>query len=183
MKKNDIRFIGVTGTNASGKGAVTDYLVQLGFEYLSLSDLLREKVLEQGLPIDRKNLTQMGQNLRKQSGAGFLAQICLTKIKPDQAYVIDSIRHPEEVQILTQALPQFELWGVDAPVELRYQRAMERGRDENAVSLQEFILQENKEKTDNPHAQQIHNTLALAQKTIMNDTHLDQLHQTIDSYL
>ncbi|MCB0272433.1 MAG: AAA family ATPase [Bdellovibrionales bacterium] len=182
MTKNKT-FIGITGTNASGKGEVTQYLQTLGYTYLSLSDLLREIVRAQGLELSRDNLTNIGQQERKKSGPGFLATTALTKILPNTSYVIDSIRHPEEVRILKKALPAFELWAIDADPHIRFERATARGRDENAQTLDAFLSQEQKEMTDNPNAQQLHNTMKLAKITLSNNENVEKLHKQIQNAL
>ncbi|MEZ4819076.1 MAG: hypothetical protein R3A45_03945 [Bdellovibrionota bacterium] len=72
----------------------------------------------------------MGQQQRIQYGPGVLAQRAIDKIiaptlqdQPETAFVIDSIRHPEEVRILQEHLPSFELWAIDADVDIRFKRS------------------------------------------------------------
>lgn len=183
MTRNKKSFIGITGTNASGKGEVTQYLQSKGYQYISLSDILRVIVKDKGLPTDRINLTTIGQEERTKHGPGFLAQRALVMMDTNIDYVIDSIRHPEEVRILSENLPSFELWAVDADPEIRFQRSQQRGRNENASTLEEFLAQENQEKTDNPNAQQLHTTFELADHTLSNNASLEDLINQISPLL
>ena len=77
----------------------------------------------------------------------------------------------------------FVLIAVDAPVEVRYSRAIKRGRIENASSLSEFIEIEEKENSNNPNAQQLNNTIKLADIIIDNNGTLDDLYSKINQLL
>lgn len=181
--KNNRRCIGVTGTNASGKGEVTEFLQQHGFTPLSLSDVLREIVRDQGYPTDRVHLTRIGQEQRMEHGSGFLAMRVLDKMDDQTSYVIDSIRHPEEVKHLKDALPSFVMWAVDADPQIRFDRSRVRGREENAPTLEAFLEQEQKEMTQNPHAQQLHEVMKLADETILNNGDREELHAQLKTLL
>jgi len=176
MNKN---FIGVTGSNASGKGEIGKFLVGLGYTYISLSDILRSIATSQNLPLDRIHLTQIGQDQRKLHGPGFLAKKTLETIDPALPYIIDSIRHPEEVKIFQAGLQGFELWSVDSAPQTRFMRSQKRGRGENATSLDAFIAQENKEKGSQDHEQQLHLTIAMAKHHIKNDDSLESFQKKI----
>lgn len=169
MTKKNKPFVGITGTNAAGKGLIVEYLSSLGYTHLSLSDLLRELLRAENIEITRENLTRVGQEKRAVQGPGFLASAALTKIDTNKAYVLDSIRHPEEVRILQEGLPSFELWSIDADPALRFSRAQQRGRDESAQNLEAFLAQEQKEMTQNPNAQQLPQTMELASTHFMNN--------------
>jgi dephospho-CoA kinase len=172
--------VGITGFNASGKGEVTDYLVDKGFKSISLSDILRLEAKNQNLEPTRENLTKLGQTLRRQLHPGFLAEKALFHIDQKNKYVIDSIRHPYEVKILKQHLKPFLLIGVDAPVAMRYERSQIRGRQENAHSIDEFIEREQAEMKNNPNAQQLHKCMELCDFLIINDGTLEELESKVD---
>ena len=61
-------IIGLVGKNGSGKGAVARFLTEAGFNYHSLSDVLREELRKAGKPV--KNLTDYANDLRARYGAG-----------------------------------------------------------------------------------------------------------------
>ena len=63
--------IGLTGRNASGKGAAADFLRSKGFTFYSLSDVIREEVNQTGLEVTRENLIATGRRLRAEHGTGF----------------------------------------------------------------------------------------------------------------
>ena len=96
--------------------------------------------------------------------------------------VIDSIRNPMEIQSLRQ-LDHFFLIAVDAPIELRYQRAKSRNRIENAESLQDFIKMENKEKSEIQINQNIAACIQQAEFKILNDGDTEKLFTKVEGIL
>ncbi|GAI25308.1 unnamed protein product [marine sediment metagenome] len=73
--------------------------------------------------------------------------------------------------------------GVDAPVEVRFKRAMVRGRTENATTLKEFIEMEAREKTTDKNKQQLTVCLSIADKVITNPGSFEDLHRKVDKIL
>lgn len=174
-------YIGLTGTNASGKTTVLNYLVAKGYPKYSLSDILREELNQEEKAINRENLIEKGNALRMQHGPGILASRVTEKLRTDFA-VIDSIRNPTEVEVLRK-LKRFILIAVDAPVELRFERAQARSRGENAATLAEFIELENREKSDHPHFQNIDACIELADFRIENTQSENALLATVDEII
>jgi dCMP deaminase len=91
-------IIGLTGKNASGKGEVAAFLKEGGFQFYSLSDVLREELANRKLPVSRDQLIEVGNELRKSHGPGVLATKILSKLEIDKTDVIDSFRNPREVE-------------------------------------------------------------------------------------
>ncbi len=174
-------IIGLTGTNASGKTTVLEYLISKNFEAHSLSDLLREELQQSGTEPTRENLIRIGNQLREQFGASVLADRVKFKIKSKNA-VIDSIRNPAEIESLRN-LNNFYLISVDAPVELRFERAKARNRAEHLDSLTNFINWENQEKSQNMNHQNIDACIALSDYKLWNTGSYDDLRKNIDGIL
>jgi len=179
MKKQP-RLIGLTGTNGAGKGEVAAYLLKKGYEYFSLSDLIREELTKRDKGITRDNLIKMGNQLREKFGANFLARQVMEKVKGKS--VIDSIRNPKEVEYLRKQ-KEFILLSIDAPIELRYERAKKRGRIESAKNLREFIQKEEEEMTNHKNGQQLLNCMSLADISLINDGTLEELYQKLEALL
>lgn len=175
-------IIGLTGKNAAGKGEVANYLVKKGFVYLSLSDELREEAGERCLEPIRENLIQLGNDLREEHGAGYLAKKVNNKIEKEKNYVIDSIRNPFEIEELRKNR-EFLLLGIDAPVELRFERSLKRKRIGDADTLGKFKSLEEKENKNNEKSQQLNKCYELADKYINNNETLEELYKKIDSVL
>ena len=181
-------IIGLTGKNASGKGEVANYLKEKGFIYYSLSDVIREEATKRGLDHSRGNLIRIGNELRQNFAPNYLAQQINLKIKeilknnPKQNIVVDSIRSPFEAKELMKN-KNFTLVGVDAPMEIRFKRLLERNRIGDAKNLEDFKKQEERENLKSDTNQQLDETFKLSQEIIRNDGTLWQLRDKIDDLL
>lgn len=174
-----IMILGLTGKNASGKGEVANVLQEGGFHYLSLSDLLREELQQRGLKVTRENLIQVGREMREQYGSGCLADKALQKIEVDKHYIVDSIRNPGEVRVLKRN-KNFHLIHVTALPETRFERMRARQREGDPQSLEQFKQLELVEAgSDNPNAQQLESTSALADVELENNGSLEELREQV----
>lgn len=161
--------IGLTGTNGAGKTTLAEHLRQRGFSFLSLSDELRRELEREGRDATRENLIEAGNRLRRDFGLAVLAQRTAARVLPDRNYVIDSIRHPCEIEALRR-LPHFHLLHLDAPLERRYERARARQDSRAPASLEQFAALEARELGGaSPDAQNLIACAALADATLLND--------------
>ena len=177
-------IIGLTGKNAAGKGEVANYLKSKDFVYYSLSDVIRGKATKMGIGHSRDNLIKLGNELRAKSGPSFLAKEIIKKIKKQMGknFVVDSIRNTYEVKELTK-IKGFVLIGIDAPVELRFKRLLERNRLGDAKTIEEFKKQEQRENLKSDTNQQLDATFKMAKRIIVNDGSLEELHKKIDKLI
>ena len=172
-------LIGLTGKNGSGKGEVAKFLQERGFEYRSLSDVVRAEAKKRRRPITRENLIVIGNDLRSKFGAGILAKRLLGSLEIDQHYVIDSIRHPAEAKEL-RTCDGFVLVCVSAPPKVRFGRIKTRKRENDPTTLREFVRLERTEgKSRIGSDQQLNQTLKFADYTIQNAGTLAALHEGV----
>jgi dephospho-CoA kinase len=170
-------IIGLTGTNASGKGTIAEFLKSQGFSYYSLSDVIRNELKARKTEINRENLIEEGNKLRIKFGPSVLALRIIGQME-DSNTVIDSIRNVHEVKELRK-LGNFILISVDAPVQTRFKRAKDRGRNESSSSLTEFEEMEKKELSQESEHQQIHRCMNMADIKIINDGTKEQMYDKI----
>ena len=182
-------IIGLTGKNAAGKGEVANYLKTKGFIYYSLSDVIREEATERGLGHSRDNLINLGNELRQKFAPNYLAKQINKKIIDSKKsfpeknfFIIDSIRNPFEARELTKN-KNFILIGIEAQIETRFRRLLERNRLGDAKTIEEFKEQEQRENLNSDTNQQLNKTFELAEKIIVNDGSLEELHKKIDDLL
>lgn len=179
MKKNIL--IGVTGYLASGKDTVADYLVNKGYKHYSLSDELRCILKERKTLINRDNLRNVANNLRRKLGVDFLARRLLKKIK--KPAIISSIRTVSEVSVFKKT-GNFKLFFVDAPIELRYKRLKKRAREnDEKLTFAKFLQQEKSEKSAKLNEQQLDQVAKMADYTIINDGSVDDLFKKIEAIM
>lgn len=177
-------IIGLTGLSGSGKDIVASYLKDKGFAYYSLSDIVREECQKRGLETYRDNLIEIANQLRAEHGPTVLARRTLAKIREnrDKDAVVVSIRNPSEVEELKKE-PSFRLISVTAPVELRYQRISSRGRPEDAVSLEKFKEQEEREMAGSATQQQLRKVMGMADYTVVNEGTREELEKWVAEIL
>jgi dephospho-CoA kinase len=179
---SSVRVLGLTGPNASGKGTVAEMLKARGFAYHSLSDIVREEAVAAGLTTGRDHLIFTGTRLRREGGAGVLAERIAPRL--DGRDVVDSIRNPAEAETLRRLVPGFVLVGVRASAPVRYARAVARGRTGDALGgLEAFLAKEAEENTSDPAAQQLDATFRLADRVVINDGGLGELEAAVEHLL
>ena len=172
--------VGLTGPNAAGKGEAAACLMRRGFACHSLSDIVREEAAARGLSHSREDLIAVGNALRAAEGPGILAERLLSRLGGRD--VVDSIRNPHEAAILRR-IPGFVLIGLTAPVAIRFERSLARGRLGDDETLEEFELREEQENSSDPARQQIRATLEMADHVIENASTLADLERALLSVL
>ncbi|MSR77672.1 MAG: hypothetical protein EXS63_05540 [Candidatus Omnitrophica bacterium] len=176
-------IIGLTGKNGSGKGEVARYLEERGFHYYSLSDVLREAAQKEGLEVTRENLIEIGNRLRSERGPGVLAEAIFSRLDPEKHYIVDSIRHPSEVEVFRRRR-DFFLAQVKAPQRLRFERIKQRAREKDPITFEEFVAVEEKEGVSSERAhQQLDKTITLADIVFDNAGPLKMLHEQVKEVL
>lgn len=181
-------LIGLTGSYGAGKDEVAHYLKTKGFVHYSLSDLIREELIQKKKEITRENLIKKGNELREKFGPGILALKIMERIKQiknksaRKNFVVSSIRNIEEINVLKKR-DGFILVFVDAPLELRFQRTRLRNRENDPKTLKEFKQKEKIEQSSKRTAQQLHLCKKLAKVVIVNGGSLGILHHKINCFL
>ena len=176
----DYKTIGLTGTNASGKGEAAHFFIQHGYDYISLSDLVREELKKNNMEITRENLIAMGNKMREKSGPDILARTAVKKMSGKT--VIDSIRNLKEIEYLRENT-EFLLLSIDAPPEIRFQRARKRGRHEPIGTLKAFMEMEKREMTGNKKGQQLRKCMENADFKITNQEALEDFHRKLRVFI
>ena len=172
-------IIGLTGRNGAGKGEVAKFLQSKGFCYRSLSDVLREEIKEKGLESTRERLIEAGRELRASEGDGVLARRVLEKIGEEVNCVVDSVRHPAEVEVF-RSRQDFRLVAINADPEVRFQRIQERDRESDPTTLDEFQTLETQESASlQQGGQQLIACERLADFRITNNKSLKELHEKV----
>ncbi|MFH1452018.1 MAG: deaminase [archaeon] len=177
-------IVGITGTSGSGKGTIVDYLVKKGFHHFSVSDFVAEEVRRRGLVVNRDSLVMVANDLREKNGSGYLVESLYTRAEQlgDNA-VIESIRCVGEVEALRKKR-SFVLLGVDADIELRYSRIVERTGPRDLVSFEKFVIDEQREMNSmNTNTQNISACLEMADYIFKNNWTVEELHGKIERVL
>ena len=171
------RLIGLTGTNGAGKGEAAAFFTAGGYAYFSLSDILREELGTRGEAVTRDNLIRTGNELRERYGPDVLARRTMAKVGGPAG--VDSIPNTHEGAYL-RLQPGFILLAIDAPVEVRFARVAARGRDESAADFEAFRKKEGQERTGGETSQQLEACMAAADRLILNNGTIPDLHRKLE---
>ncbi|MBR9702724.1 hypothetical protein GOV10_01690 [Candidatus Woesearchaeota archaeon] len=176
--------VGLTGQKCAGKGEIVEVLKRHGWGHISLSGIVAEELDKEGIEHSRENLIRRANEMRAKEGPGVLAQRAKERIEQAGGgrWVVESIRHPDEVSILKE-FPDFELWKITSSAEERFARSQARGRKENADTLEKFKELEEKENKKSGDVQRISDCEALAEITITNDDTIESLQKKINEIL
>lgn len=176
-------IIGVTGFFCSGKDSLAAYLERKSYYHISLSDMIREEIRRRGRRVTLKATIEVGNELRQQYGPQILAQRALGRLDQYKNYVVTSIRHPAEVEML-RCRRDFALVFVEAPLRVRYERSRRRARKGDFTTFGEFKRAEQQQRRgQDPAAQQLEACRAMADFRIRNDATLEKFQQKIDRTL
>ena len=177
-------ILGVSGLNGAGKGEIVRFLEERSFYALSLSDVIREELRRQGLEETRERMIETGNAMRAAEGPGGLAGRLAGQLSPDRNYVIDSVRHPAEVDLLRVRTERFKLIWVEADEAGRFERIRARGRGGDPASLEELRALEGRELASaDPAAQQLLAVREIADFVVQNDGSIEELRRSVHGIL
>jgi dephospho-CoA kinase len=175
-------IIALTGTIASGKGEVADYLKKKNFQYFMYSDVLRDIAKHKGISATRANLHKIGKEIKeKMKDPGYLSKRLLKKITKKKA-IVDGVRNVGEIEELKKK-KDVHVIGVTAPQRERFARLLKRGREGDPSTFAEFKRIDNIENRGKTKGQQINACLDAADFHIYNNKTIKQLHKEIDAIL
>jgi len=179
-----MKVVGLTGTIGAGKNAVRQIL-QKHFNCYTvlLSSIITTEAQKKRSEFSRKTLQDLGNELRKRYGSEILAKLAVEYLQKDkELVVIDGIRNPGEVEYLRRKFGRdFVLIGVDAPLELRFERVVKRGNPSDPKTLEEFILIDKRDQGENEpeYGQQVKRCMEAADFLVVNDGTLEKLEKNV----
>lgn len=174
-------IVGVTGTFASGKDTLAEYLEEHeGWLHVSTGDIVREETQKKFGRKDREILHEHANWMRHNLSPGVLMEMALDKFKLVQGkykgLVVSGVRSIGEVEVLKAAGGKMIF--VDADIRTRYERAAQRQRNlEDSLSFEDFKASEVKEMkrpAGNKTDQNIFGIKQVADEVVTNDGTLDE---------
>lgn len=175
------RWLGIVGRNGSGKSSVCDYLGSKGYRVVSLSDVVRHYATQQNIAHTRTNLTELANQLKAENGLTFFAEVTFNDVKSEQLVVFDSVRHPKEIEYLSQKGVVFI--GIHADLKDCYDRIKARGKGTDFVTFDEFKKQDEYEMSGKSRGQSIMDCLSQCVYRIENNQGLPHFFNSIDDIL
>jgi dephospho-CoA kinase len=171
---------------ASGKGEAIRILIHYGFHEISLSDIVRDEAQKDGKEINRSQMQDIGDRLRRQGGAGVLGRKIreIIESSPVTRWVVDGIRNPAEIGELKK-LERFYLVGIEADIPVILARLRKRGRTTDRVKADELLKALEREWGigEPVEGQQVGACMALSDILIANNSSIKAFEKKIRSVL
>jgi uncharacterized protein YprB with RNaseH-like and TPR domain/predicted nuclease with RNAse H fold/dephospho-CoA kinase len=125
------RVVGLSGPISSGKTTAGKYLKSLGFAYGRYSQVLKAVLQEQGIPVTRESLQQIGEEVYEGRRQRWLGSELIKRMPESGDLVIDGLRHPEDHSFLVENFgSDFLHIHIDSPESLRRERYLVEGSSE-----------------------------------------------------
>jgi dephospho-CoA kinase len=174
-------IIGIVGALGAGKGTVVEYLKAHGYRHYSGSGYLKEVLMARGVPVNRDAYSQLAGEIRTKDPQG-LVKVLYERYRADGggAAVIEALHDIGEVEFIKSV--GGVVLAIDAPLQLRYDRAIARGSEKDNISFEHFKQQIEREENGGGH-HNIRAAMKLADYTLMNDSTLEELHQHVAVFL
>ena len=178
-----MKVIGLTGTIGSGKNLIKNILMEkLDAGCITLSDVIKREAKNEGL--DRKNLQDVGNELRKRHGKHILVELALKNLPEKKDIIlIDGIRNPGEIDYLRKKFNgNFKLIAVDAERKIRFERLLKRKKEGDPRSWEEFLsLDERDQGKEEPdYGQRTRECINQADFLILNNGSKEELKSQIE---
>ena len=154
---------------------LAEYLTKKhNFTYYSVRNFFAREVLRSGKMANRDTIAQVAAQLRAEHGGSYALEQLMSQAPTGKHVVIESIRTKEEVQYLKSkgAL----LWAVDADLQVRYQRTLQRDASVEHISFETFV-----EKEKNDH--ELREVMAAADATLRNNGTQEQFFGEVETLL
>lgn len=172
--------LGIAGEIASGKGTIAKYLVvEKGANSHQFSTMLRDVLDRLYLEQSRDNMQRLSTMLRQTYGEDVMAKVMAEDARKDEGdiIVIDGVRRLDDIKYLKK-LPEFKLVYVEASIEKRYERIVQRGEnsDDTTKTFEEF-----KKDHERETELQIKDLKNFANIVVDNNGNLDELHKQLNN--
>lgn len=146
-------IVGIAGASGAGKDTTGHLLAKFGYKFTSISDTLRAELDVQGKEHTRENMRGLSSQWHREFGPEYLTKRTIALYREEKegfgytGLAIGSVRRPSEAQVI-QADNGMVLW-LDADRRVRFERiqAAHRGRAEDAVTFEQWCIDEDAEMT------------------------------------
>lgn len=131
----------------SGKTAAVKVAADRGIQVLRMGDSVWDEVKRRDLPLEAKVVGRIADEMRESHGPDVWARRTLEKVDLDaKLVVIDGLRSLAELRVFKNALGQdFVLVHILCPTEVRMQRVMGRGREDDTLTEEAFHERDERE--------------------------------------
>jgi deoxycytidylate deaminase len=176
--------VGLTGSFGSGCHEASKYLKSEAFDEFSLSGLIKEEAQRRGIDRpSRRDMQNIGDDLRRENGNAFLANKVITEIGDlvGRKIVVKSIRNHHEVKALRDVFHErLLLLNIDAEKDTRFSRCKE-----NYTSRADFDYEDERDSGESQpeYGQHVRRCVDLADVVINNGASIPELQKKVQKYV
>ncbi len=161
----------VTGMPGSGKEEFIKIAKEMGYDIVRMGDVVRRWAKKNAIDMDDKGIGGFAHSERERHDYGIWAQRTLESIT-DKNTVIDGVRGQAEMDIFRNEIgEELTVVAVYASPMTRYQRLINRGRDDAPQNFTEFQNRDHRELKWG-----LGEVIALADYTLVNEYTLKNFH-------
>ncbi len=169
----------LVGMPGAGKEEFVRVAREEGYEIVRMGDVVRNFVLSLGLELKDEIVGKIASEERNKYGIDIWAKRTLERVKNKKRTLIDGVRCLEEVEVFKNALGEdAELVGIFAPRKVRFERILNRGREDDIHNWDEFVAREMRELKWG-----LGNVFALADYMLLNTSTLEDFRKNVRSFL
>ena len=178
-----MKIIAFVGLPLSGKSTASKVAEEIGIPVVVMGDIVRMEAEKRGLKANDKNLSVIASELRKKEGMDAIAKRCIPiireKIREKGVVVVDGIRGIDEVKRFKKEFGEdFVLINIEAPLNLRFKRALERKREDDAETIEDLKKRDERELSWN-----MGEAMRIADITVENTGDLEEFKSKIREIL
>ncbi len=178
-----MRVIAFVGLPLSGKSTAAKVAEEMGIPVVCMGDIVREEAKRRGLPQTDENLGKIAEELRRKEGMDAIAKRCIPIIREKGmetgVVVVDGIRGIAEVERFKREFGEdFILINIEAPLEIRFQRALKRKRSDDITTIEDLKKRDERELSWN-----MGEAMKIANFTIENVGGLEEFREKVRDIL
>jgi predicted RNA binding protein with dsRBD fold (UPF0201 family)/dephospho-CoA kinase len=178
-----MRVIAFVGLPLSGKSTASKVAEDMGIPVVCMGDVVREEAKRRGLALTDENLGKVANELRQKEGMDAIAKRCIPIIrekgKDTGVVVVDGIRGIAEVERFKKEFgDDFILINIEAPLEIRFQRALKRKRSDDITTIEDLKKRDERELSWN-----MGEAMKIANFTIENTSGLEAFKEKVRDIL
>jgi predicted RNA binding protein with dsRBD fold (UPF0201 family)/dephospho-CoA kinase len=178
-----MRVIAFVGLPLSGKSTASKVAEGMGIPVVCMGDVVREEAKRRGLALTDENLGKVANELRQKEGMDAIAKRCIPIIrekgKDTGVVVVDGIRGIAEVERFKKEFgDDFILINIEAPLEIRFQRALKRKRSDDITTIEDLKKRDERELSWN-----MGEAMKIANFTIENTSGLEAFKEKVRDIL
>ena len=163
-----MKLIITTGMPGAGKEEFLMAASDSGIPFLRMGDIVREFHAKRSEEDKDLSVGQLANLDRQRYGFDIWAKRAMEKMSGD-IFMIDGCRSMDEVRAYRNITDDVNIVGIFASPATRYERLVRRGRDDAPKNLEEF-----KERDDRELGWGLGETMALADRMIINESSLEE---------